>query len=560
VQLPTRQSERDEAREDERLRLFRLLAVSQQFFRDALKRPEGELARAYLSRRGLAPETIERFGLGFAPASRSALKEYLAAAGFTQHEMAASGMLIAGDDIPVSYDRFRNRVTFPITDLKERVIAFGGRALDPDAPAKYLNSPETPLFHKGHVLYNAARARNAAHDKGRLIAVEGYMDVVALGEAGLAEAVAPLGTALTEDQVKLMWRFVPEPILCFDGDSAGRKAAYRAVDTVLPHLRPGQSVSFAVLPDGLDPDDLIRQQGAAAMDAILTRARPLAEILFEREWNAGDWSTPERRARLEQRIRELVASIGDPAVRNQYERDMRNKLFTLHRGNAGSTQGGDAARKFGYAARRGFMGKGTQNFLGPGGTAFLPPAKHAQHAAASSALRRSPLVAGADAAPPYREVLLLRTLLNHPWLIDEQAEVLAKLSLTSSVLDKLRRAILSAHALDIPLDSANLRSQLDGLGVGPLVELVDRSITHRSDRFAEAAAERHEVEIGWRHTLAMHEQHVDLRQALASAEREWSQFGNETALARICEIQRQIASVNAHAGLEGGLHTDDDDR
>ena len=171
-------------------------------------------------------------------------------------------MLIAGDDIPEPYDRFRNRVMFPILDLKGRVIAFGGRALDKDAQAKYLNSPETPLFHKGHLLFNAARARAPAHDKGRVIVVEGYMDVVALAEAGFVETVAPLGTALTEDQLKLLWRFAPEPILCFDGDSAGRKAADRAIEIALPWLKPGQSVAFAFLPEGLDPDDLVRQQGA----------------------------------------------------------------------------------------------------------------------------------------------------------------------------------------------------------------------------------------------------------------------------------------------------------
>ena len=173
---------------------------------------------------------------------------------------------------------------FPITDLKGRVIAFGGRALDPDAPAKYLNSPETPLFHKGAVLFNAHNARRAAHDKSQIIVVEGYMDVIALAEAGFPQTVAPLGTALTEDQIKLLWRMAPEPVLCFDGDAAGRRAAFRAVETALPHLQPGYSVQFAFLPDGLDPDDLVRQQGAAAFQQILAARRaPLFDVLIERE-------------------------------------------------------------------------------------------------------------------------------------------------------------------------------------------------------------------------------------------------------------------------------------
>ncbi len=218
---------------------------------------------------GLAASTISQFRLGYAPSSKSALKEHLGKAGFSTAEMVASGMLIAGDDIPIPYDRFRHRIMFPITDLKGRVIAFGGRALDPDAPAKYLNSPETPLFHKGAVLFNAYNARGPAHDKSQVVVVEGYMDVIALSEAGFPQTVAPLGTALTEDQLKLLWRMAPEPVLCFDGDAAGTRAAFRAVETALPHLRPGYSVQFAFLPDGLDPDDFVRQQGAGAFHDIL---------------------------------------------------------------------------------------------------------------------------------------------------------------------------------------------------------------------------------------------------------------------------------------------------
>src|SRR5882757_8489739 len=262
---------REVEQEDERARLHALLEAAARFFDVQLTASGGVEARRYLDRRGLSAETIARFRLGYAPNARSALKEHLAKAGFSAADMVASGMLVAGDDIPVSYDRFRHRITFPITDLKGRVIAFGGRALDPDAPAKYLNSPETPLFHKGGNLYHAHGARRAAHDKGRMIVVEGYMDVIALAQAGFAHTVAPLGTALTEDQVRLLWRLVPEPILCFDGDGAGRRAAFRAVETVLPHIKPGFSVQFAFLPDGLDPDDLIRQHGAAAFQQVLTK-------------------------------------------------------------------------------------------------------------------------------------------------------------------------------------------------------------------------------------------------------------------------------------------------
>ncbi len=265
--------------------------------------------------------------------------------------MITSGMLIGGDDIPVAYDRFRHRVIFPITDLKERVIAFGGRALDSNQPAKYLNSPDTPLFHKGHVLFNAGKARAAAHEHSRIIAVEGYMDVIALAEAGFAEAVAPLGTALTEEQVKLLWRFAPEPVLCFDGDAAGRKAAFRAVETVLPHLKPGFSLRFAFLPEGLDPDDLIRQKGAPAFAAEMQRTRALFDVLWEREEQGHDLSTPEQRAALEQRLRSMVARIGDASVRGHYERELRETLWTLNRTVVREIARGEGTRRMGAGWR-----------------------------------------------------------------------------------------------------------------------------------------------------------------------------------------------------------------
>src|SRR6185437_5508062 len=289
VPMP-KQPERNIAEEDQRDRLYRLLEASAAFFEESLRSSPGAEARHYLDKRGLMRETVHSFRLGFAPNSRTALAAHLKAKGFSLNDMVASGMLIGGEDIPEPYDRFRNRVMFPILDLKGRVIAFGGRALDKDAPAKYLTSPETPLFHKGHTLFNAARARSSAHDNDRVIVVEGYMDVVALAEAGFGETVAPLGTALTEDQVKLLWRFAQEPILCFDGDSAGRKAADRAVEVALPWLKPGSSVAFA-------------------MTEVLTKTRPLVDALWDRELRAAPFATPEQRAALEARLLGLAGTI-----------------------------------------------------------------------------------------------------------------------------------------------------------------------------------------------------------------------------------------------------------
>jgi len=548
VTLPKR-TERDGEIEDQRTRLYQLLEASAAFYEAELRGPAGTEARRYVTeKRGLRRDTIAAFRLGFAPSGRTTLKEHLARLGYTTEEMIASGMLIGGADIPAPYDRFRNRVMFPIGDLKGRTIAFGGRALSADAPAKYLNSPETPLFHKGSILFNAHRARPLAHDSQQIIAVEGYMDVVALTEGGFGQSVAPLGTALTEDQVKLLWRIVPEPILCFDGDSAGRKAAFRAIETVLPHLRPGVSVTFAFLPDGLDPDDLVRQEGADAMRAVLAAARPLADVLWEREWaGGGQWSTPERRAQLQSQVYGLVGRIADPAVRGHYQQAMRDKLAVVWSQRSGPPRGQGADGSFPYrratasapgawnpqagaaSGRRSWRSGGPQ-------PAWLPPP------VASASLKRSAVVAGRQVALPYREALLLRTLLHHPWLIEEQAETIAELELTSATLSKLRDALLSLQASENPLDSFQLRSQLGKMSLDKVVDLVERAITHRSDRFAEPETGRAEVETGWRHTLALHDRQSSLRKALAAAERAWHETESEDALARIREIKQLMAS------------------
>lgn len=541
---------------DERQRLAEIVAVSQDFFVAALGSQQGSEARRYLERRGVGRETIRTFGLGFAPSGRRVLLEHLKGKGYSITEMIRSGMIIGGDDIPEPYDRFRNRVMFPIADLKGRPIAFGGRALDPEAPAKYINSPETPLFHKGANLYNAHRARAAAHEKNRVVAVEGYMDVVAMTEAGVTEAVAPLGTALTEDQAKLLWRMCPEPILCFDGDSAGKKAAWRAIDVVLPHLKPGHSVAFAFLPDGLDPDDLIRQQGPAALEAALAAARPLSEVLFEREWSQGDWSTPERRAGLEQQLRQLTSRIEDPAVRGHYERTMRQRLYSAwgvetgarRRADGGRPQAAGAGRPGHPAGLRG-PGRASAPFVrGRKPGAVSGPQGGFQQAFrthASESLMASALVSSDRSRPPDRELLLLRTLLNHVWLAEEQAEAVAALPLESTALSRLRDGILSALSLDNSLDSTALRTNLAKAGLGATVDFVDRSQSHKCDRFAEPGTERTEVETGWRHTLALHDRHVGLKAALESAEQAWHEDRSEDAYQRIREVKAELERLCA---------------
>lgn len=535
---------REEAREDHRQRLYALLEASARYFEAALSSSAGKEARAYLERRGVRRQTLEQFRIGYASGSRSALKEHLAKLGYTPDEMAQSGMLISGEDIAVPYDRFRNRVMFPIADLKGRVIAFGGRALDPDAPAKYLNSPETPLFHKGHNLYNAHNARAAAHETGRIIAVEGYMDVVALAEGGFKECVAPLGTALTEDQVQLLWRFAAEPILFFDGDGAGKRAAYRAVDVLLPHLKPGFSARFAFLDNGLDPDDLVRQQGPEAVTAVLSRSETLFDVLWTRELGVAAVETPEQRAAFEVRIKGLVARIGDGTVRQQYEQQLKQSLWTWNRaqirqvaspGPGGSTS---SPRQRSNPASVDWRARAR----GPA----APPGKGGRfqlQRVAPPVLPSAELVKRQEPLPP-REALLLNAVLNHPWLLEEDAERLAALELTSPALARLRDAILQAAASDNSLDSATLASHLTRLGMDKVLSLVQRSMTHKCDRFAEPLTERAEVEVGWRHALALHERQVGLKRSLEAAQRAWHEDRSEEAFARICEIQGLIGQLS----------------
>ena len=293
VALP-KVSREDEQRDARRKTLHDVMELAAKFFQDTLASRTGAKGRGYLADRELDPATQLKFRLGYATGERFALKEHLGSHGIPAEDMVEAGLLVSGDDIPVPFDRFRDRVMFPITDLRGRVIAFGGRALDKDAPAKYLNSPETPLFHKGSTLYNIAAARQASHEGAPIIVVEGYVDVIAMVTAGYPATVAPLGTALTEDQLGLIWKMADEPILCFDGDNAGLRAAYRAVDLAMPRLKPGKSLKFALLPQGQDPDDLVRSGGRDAITDVIGAAKPLGAMLWARETEGHTFDTPER--------------------------------------------------------------------------------------------------------------------------------------------------------------------------------------------------------------------------------------------------------------------------
>src|SRR5215467_6345219 len=349
-------SKEAQAREERRKTLHDVIELAAKFFEATLAARAGAKARGYLADRSIAPATQLKFRVGYAPPERYALKEHLGAHGVSVPDMVEAGLLIAGEDVALPFDRFRDRVMFPISDFRGRVVGFGGRALGEDVPAKYLNSPETPLFHKGANLYNGAAARVAAHQGAQLIAVEGYVDVIAMVTAGFEATVAPLGTALTQEQLGLLWRMADEPVLCFDGDKAGCRAAYRAVDLALPQLRPGKSLRFAVLPDGQDPDDLVRAGGREAVDEVLAGAWPLVDMLWLRETEDGSFDTPERRAALETPIAAVAGAIGEESVRRYYRQHLADRLKGLFAPPASvpATRGRDfAERRQAWAGRRG---------------------------------------------------------------------------------------------------------------------------------------------------------------------------------------------------------------
>ena len=353
------------------------------------------------------PRVQQRFGLGFASPERFALRDALAGLGVSAEAMIEAGLLVHGEDIAVPYDRFRDRVMFPIHDRAGRVIAFGGRAMEAGAKAKYLNSPETALFHKGGLLFNHHRARKSAHETGAIVVVEGYIDAIATSEAGFPNVVAPLGTALTPDQCALLWAMAGEPILCFDGDGAGRRAAYRAIETALPLIGPGKSLRFALLPEGQDPDDLIRQSGPAAMAEHLKGARPLADMLFMRETDGQSFDTPEQRAALERRLGEAVGKIADEPLRRHYAADVRRRLSAFFGDERERTaRGGAGGRRFGE--RRG----------GP-----FPPLRPRVGLAEAPLAPQGKL--GRKASAPPREIMILSIALGHPALIESHFEELA---------------------------------------------------------------------------------------------------------------------------------------
>lgn len=495
MQLPT-ESPAEAARAERAKGLAEACAATAKFFSAMLHRADGREAMEYLRGREITDAQIEAFGIGFAPAGRNSLKDYLLNKGFTDDVLVEAGLVIKPDDGGASYDRFRNRIMFPILGPRDRVIAFGGRALDPNARAKYLNSPETPLFHKGSVLYNFTNARAAAAEaKAPLIVCEGYMDVIALWGAGIKRGVAPLGTALTEDQLAMLWRVSDEPILCFDGDSAGVQAAHRSIDRALPMLKPGASLNFAFLPEGQDPDDLIRADGPAAMNTVLEKARALVDVLWEREISARPLDTPERRAKLRSHLRELVKTIADKDVRGAYGAELSQRLDAQFRPPE-RTRGASGGQGPRYGAANPFRpDRKGQGFR------FAAPARP------TPGLKRP--------SQWVREASLILAAINHPALIERQESAFLELEITDPGLKALLSEVLAAISADPALDSPSMKSHLSQTGASGTLERVITDSQLSKHKYLRPDAEIDEVEQGFRNALAHHLHESTLKQEVA---------------------------------------------
>lgn len=431
------------ARASAELGLVEAMEAAVQFYRLQLNTSRAAEARAYLDRRGLSAATRDRFEIGFAPDSRTALIEHLTGKGFAQGKLIEAG-LVGQPDSGTAYDRFRGRIMFPIRDARGRAIAFGARALSDAQQPKYLNSPETPLFDKGRSLYNIDQARAAAGKAGTVIVVEGYMDAIALAQAGLDHAVAPLGTAITEAQLELIWRLAPEPVVALDGDAAGLRAAQRLVDLALPLLAPGRSLRFALLPGGQDPDELVRAGGAAAMQAVIAASLPAIELIWRRETEGAVLDSPERRAGLDARLRAHLARIADPGLRAHYQADIRSRRAALFAPAAARPE----PPRNGARPQRGQR-----------------PARKLTDGGAVAATRASLLAQPAPGSPAearIRESAILYGCLNHPEIAARLEDQLGRCSFLCADLAQIRDTLLSELANPLHATSEG-KSLADGL-------------------------------------------------------------------------------------------------
>jgi DNA primase len=529
LQVP-RETPEDRERAERQATLGGSVEFATKFYEQQLRASAGRAGLDYLKRRGLSDDTMKRFRLGYAPDIGHALKAALEKAGIPEAISIEAGLLIKPDDGRPSFDRFRGRVMFPILDRRGEAIAFGGRILDQGEP-KYLNSPETPLFQKGRVLYGLSHAQKTARETNEIIVVEGYMDVIALAQAGISNAVAPLGTALTEEQITLLWRMAEEPILCFDGDNAGQRAAARAAERAIPLLKPGLSLRFAWMPMGEDPDSLVRARGAAGFREELDRMEALVDVLWRQVQADRPLDTPERRAGFRKDLAAAAGRIADRSVAEAYRQEMQRRLDELFRPQPRSQAGW---------GRTG----------GPWGR--LPG-------------RQGPMQIGGEAArrgvsnvrrTPYE--LILVTLVNHPELIGRHLETVGEMAFPRGDLDSLKEAVIDLAAGQPHLDARGFRNHLNDLGfAGTLEALFARS---GPMKFTLPSADPAVAEEGLLHVIGLLREKLSVKpevtataQALESAMAEPGDPNAETSALSRFEAARQTA-------LEGESQRRDLDR
>ena len=472
------------------------LELAAAWFEAELRRPAGREARAYLERRGLPEAEWKRFRLGYAPPGRTALKDYLIAKGATPAALVETGLLIAPEDGGAPYDRFRERVMFPIDSHRGQIVSFGGRALDPEARAKYLNGSDSPLFHKGRVLYGLPEARkllHAAGDGAPLVAVEGYMDVIACQRAGIA-AVAPMGTALTEEQMEALWRLHPEPTLCFDGDRAGRAAAFRAIDRALPVLKAPRSFKFALALGAKDPDEVLRESGATVLKARIADTTAFVDLLFARERDAEALDTPERRAGLRQRLRKASAAIGDPDLAQAYREELQRRFDALFPvAPAPERRGRDEWR--------------------PGYGKFHGPDPRLTDAGRAAAHRLAHDVEPLPAA-------LAKLALTDPGVLDPHLETLQSHGFGDAALGDLVSEIIRLRLDSERLDTEALQRHLAAVGFSALLTDIDRAAPISGAPFIQSDVTLAAARAQWSHAFSAMNRLAALEDAMDAAKRE----------------------------------------
>ena len=500
-------------REKERHSLFGVMEAAAAWFENELKGTRGAAARRYLDARAVDEATRAHFRLGFAPDSRNALRTALEKDGITEAMLLEAGLIVTPDDDRPPYDRFRGRVIFPICDRRGRVVAFGGRTLGERQP-KYLNSPETPLFAKGSLLYGYHLAAGPARKANRVIAVEGYMDVIALHQAGIAEAVAPLGTALTEQQLEALWRLAEDPVLCFDGDEAGVRAAARAVERALPGLSAKRSLRFATLPAGQDPDTMVRDQGAPAMAEIVGAAIPLSEQLWTMALGGRTLDTPEARARAHKQLQDQIARIPDRDLGFRYMENFRQRLRLPWQGRRPDGASSSATPE--APVRRG-------EALGPAGHGTTQP----------------------------RERALLQILIGFPDLLIEQREALAGFRFETRSYSRVVDAVLEwAEAGPGPKD-AGLRDYLAQHDLGSEVN----ALMHRNAYYLHRVTNLDDARIQLAHILEMQRHSVELPAEVAEAVRAVAEEESEKNVGRLEETVshlNEFVQGNAEVPNYGG--------